>query len=201
MSDKVDFWFDPLCPWAWMTSRWMGEVQQRRDVEVDWRIISLGILNENNPDNQHHGHDESMWMVRVIQAAAQAHGDEYRKKLYDAMGTRWHVQGYGDEKKMVETIAESLEEVGLPAELIEAKDSTDFDAALRESTEAAQAVAGKDIGTPCIAVNGTGFFGPVFTPAPKGEQAAEIWDAALTLSGYSGFYELKRGREKGPDFS
>ena len=145
MSDKVDFWFDPLCPWAWMTSRWMGEVQQRRDVEVDWRIISLGILNENNPDNHHHGHDESMWMVRVIQAAAQAHGDEYRKKLYDAMGTRWHVQGYGDEKKLVETIAESLEEVGLPAELIEAKDSTDFDAALRESTEAAQAVAGKDI--------------------------------------------------------
>lgn len=201
MSDKVDFWFDPLCPWAWMTSRWMEEVTAQRDVEVQWRIISLGILNEDNTENQHNGHEESMWLVRVVQAAAEAHGDEYRKKLYDAMGTRWHVRGYGGEGRFDETIAESLGEVGLPAELAAAKDTTDHDAALRESTEAAQAVAGQDIGTPCIAVNGVGFFGPVFTPAPKGEQAAQIWDAALTLSSYPGFYELKRGREKGPDFS
>ncbi|MFC4903825.1 DsbA family protein [Kocuria oceani] len=198
MTDKVDFWFDPLCPWAWMTSRWMEEVESRRDVEVTWRIISLGILNEENPDNHHHGHEESMWLVRVVEAAADAHGDEQRKKLYDAMGTRRHPGGMED---LEQIITESLAEVGLPAELAAAKDSAAFDGALRASTEAAQAVAGQDIGTPCIAVNGTGFFGPVFTPAPTGEEAARIWDGSLALASYPGFYELKRGREQGPVFS
>ena len=200
MAEKqhVDFWFDPLCPWAWMTSRWMEEVERVRDVEVDWKIISLGILNEDNPDNHHHGHDESMWLVRVVEAAAQQHGDEYRKKLYDAMGTRRHPRGMDS---LEQIITESLAEVGLPAELASAKDSTDYDADLRASTDEARAVAGKDIGTPVIAVNGTGFFGPVFTPAPKGEEAGKVWDGALALASYPGFYELKRGREKGPDFS
>lgn len=200
MSEKqhVDFWFDPLCPWAWMTSRWMEEVVRIRDVDVDWKIISLGILNEDNPDNHHHGRQDSMWLVRVVEAAAQQHGDEYRKKLYDAMGTRRHPGGMED---LEQIITESLAEVGLPAELASAKDSTDYDAALRASTDEARAVAGKDIGTPVIAVNGTGFFGPVFTPAPKGEEAGKVWDGALALASYPGFYELKRGREKGPDFS
>ena len=200
MAEKqhVDFWFDPLCPWAWMTSRWMEEVERVRDVEVDWKIISLGILNEDNPDNHHHGRQDSMWLVRVVEAAAQQHGDEYRKKLYDAMGTRRHPRGMED---LEQIITESLAEVGLPAELASAKDSTDYDAALRASTDEARAVAGKDIGTPVIAVNGVGFFGPVFTPAPKGEEAGKVWDGALALASYPGFYELKRGREKGPDFS
>jgi 2-hydroxychromene-2-carboxylate isomerase len=197
MTDKVDFWFDPLCPWAWMTSRWMEEVESRRDVEITWRIISLGILNEDNADNHHRGRDESMWLVRVVEAAASAHGDEQRKKLYDAMGTRRHPGGVED---LEQIITESLAEVGLPAELAAAKDSAEFDGALRSSTEAAQAVAGQDIGTPCIAVNGTGFFGPVFTPAPTGEEAARIWDGSLALASYPGFYELKRGREQGPVF-
>ena len=200
MAEKqhVDFWFDPLCPWAWMTSRWMEEVVRVRDVEVDWKIISLGILNEDNPDNHHHGRQDSMWLVRVVEAAAQQHGDEYRKKLYDAMGTRRHPRGMDS---LEQIITESLAEVGLPAELASAKDSTDYDAALRASTDEARAVAGKDIGTPVIAVNGVGFFGPVFTPAPKGEEAGKVWDGALALASYPGFYELKRGREKGPDFS
>ena len=200
MAEKqhVDFWFDPLCPWAWMTSRWMEEVERVRDVEVDWKIISLGILNEDNPDNHHHGRQDSMWLVRVVEAAAQQHGDEYRKKLYDAMGTRRHPRGMED---LEQIITESLAEVGLPAELASAKDSTDYDADLRASTDEARAVAGKDIGTPVIAVNGVGFFGPVFTPAPKGEEAGKVWDGALALASYPGFYELKRGREKGPDFS
>ena len=200
MAEKqhVDFWFDPLCPWAWMTSRWMEEVERVRDVEVDWKIISLGILNEDNPDNHHHGRQDSMWLVRVVEAAAQQHGDEYRKKLYDAMGTRRHPRGMDS---LEQIITESLAEVGLPAELASAKDSTDYDADLRASTDEARAVAGKDIGTPVIAVNGVGFFGPVFTPAPKGEEAGKVWDGALALASYPGFYELKRGREKGPDFS
>ena len=141
MAEKqhVDFWFDPLCPWAWMTSRWMEEVVRVRDVEVDWKIISLGILNEDNPDNHHHGRQDSMWLVRVVEAAAQQHGDEYRKKLYDAMGTRRHPRGMED---LEQIITESLAEVGLPAELASAKDSTDYDAALRASTDEARAVAG-----------------------------------------------------------
>src|SRR5690606_34908747 len=142
----------------------MEEVERLRDVEVDWRIISLGILNEDNPDNHHHGHEESMWLVRVVEAAARAHGGEYKKRLYDAMGTRRHPGGTED---LEQIITESLEEVGLPAELAEARHATEYDDALRASTEAAQAVAGQDIGTPCISVNGVGFFGPVFTPAPK----------------------------------
>ena len=200
MAEKqhVDFWFDPLCPWAWMTSRWMEEVERVRDVAVDWKIISLGILNEDNPDNHHHGRQDSMWLVRVVEAAAQQHGDEYRKKLYDAMGTRRHPGGMED---LEQIITESLAEVGLPAELASAKDSTDYDAALRASTDEARAVAGRDIGPPVIAVNGVGFFGPVFTPAPKGEEAGKVWDGALALASHPGFYELKRGREKGPDFS
>ena len=200
MAEKqhVDFWFDPLCPWAWMTSRWIEEVVRIRDVEVNWRIISLGILNEDNPDNHHRGHAESMWLVRVIEAAAQDHGEEYYKRLYDEMGTRRHP---GGEEDLERIIRESLDAVGLPAELARAKDSEDHDPAIRASTEAAQRAAGEDIGTPCIAVNGTAFFGPVFTPAPKGEEAGRIWDGALALASYPGFYELKRGREKGPDFS
>ena len=198
MTDKVEFWFDPLCPWAWMTSRWMEEVERLRDVEVHWRIISLGILNEENPGNHHHGHEESMWLVRVVEAAARAHGDEYNKRLYDAMGTRRHPGGIED---LEQIITESLEEVGLPAELAAARHATEFDDALRASTDAARAVAGEDIGTPCIAVNGVGFFGPVFTPAPTGEDAARIWDGSLALASYPGFYELKRGREQGPVFS
>ncbi|GAA2508821.1 MAG: DsbA family protein [Kocuria sp.] len=200
MSEKqhVDFWFDPLCPWAWMTSRWMEEVVRIRDVDVDWKIISLGILNEDNPENHHHGHDESMWLVRVIQAAAEQHGGEYYKKLYDAMGSRRHPGGMQDLEAI---ITESLAEVGLPADLAAAKNSTEYDDAIRASTDEARAVAGQDIGTPCIAVNGVGFFGPVFTPAPKGEEAGKVWDGALALASYPGFYELKRGREKGPDFS
>lgn len=200
MTEKqhVDFWFDPLCPWAWMTSRWMEEVERIRDVEVQWRIISLGILNEDNAENQHRGHAESMWLVRVVEAAAQSHGEQYYKKLYDEMGTRRHPGGVEDLERI---IRESLEAVGLPAELARAKDSAEYDDAIRTSTEAAQEMAGQDIGTPCIAVNGTGFFGPVFTPAPRGEQAGTIWDGALALASYPGFYEIKRGREQGPDFS
>ncbi|WJZ68027.1 mycothiol-dependent nitroreductase Rv2466c family protein [Kocuria rosea] len=197
MTDKVEFWFDPLCPWAWMTSRWMEEVERLRDVEVDWRIISLGILNEENPGNHHHGHEESMWLVRVVEAAARAHGDEYNKRLYDAMGMRRHPGGIED---LEQIITESLEEVGLPAELAAARHATEFDDALRASTEAAQAVAGEDIGTPCISVNGVGFFGPVFTPAPRGEDAARVWDGCLALVSHHGFYELKRGRDEGPIF-
>ena len=139
-----------------------------------------------------------MWLVRVVEAAARAHGDEYLKKLYDAMGTRRHPGGVED---LEQIIHESLEETGLPTELAAAKDSTEFDDALRASTDAARAVAGEDIGTPCIAVNGVGFFGPVFTPAPTGEDAARIWDGSLALASYPGFYELKRGREQGPVFS
>lgn len=201
MNATVDFWFDPLCPWAWMTSRWVEEVEKIRDITVNWRVISLGILNENNPDNHHYGHIESMWPVRVVEAAASEHGQQYRKALYDAIGTRIHPGGRGSDDQLTAVLEESLLEVGLPTELVAAKDSTEYDAALRSSTEDAQKVAGKDIGTPCIAVNGVGFFGPVFTPAPRGEEAGRIWDAALTLASYPGFYEIKRGREKGPDFS
>lgn len=201
MSEKnaVDFWFDPACPWAWMTSRWIGEVEKVRDIEAEWHVMSLAILNEDNDDSDEHR--ESMARlrgpVRVITAAAELHGNEYIKRLYDAMGTRIHP---GGNKDFDEVIAQSLDEVGLPASLAGYATSDEYDSELHASHDKGISLVGQDVGTPVVAFNGTAFFGPVMTPAPKGEDAGKVWDGAVLLAGYPGFYELKRSRNEGPIF-
>ncbi|MGO1316315.1 MAG: mycothiol-dependent nitroreductase Rv2466c family protein [Cellulomonadaceae bacterium] len=198
-AQHADFWFDPLCPWAWMTSRWMTEVEAVRPVTVRWHVMSLAVLNEGrdlSPDYRA-AMDAAWGPVRVITAARLAHGDGFVKPLYDAIGTRFHPGGRTDRR---EVVVEALAEVGLPADLIDAYDSTEWDAALRESTQEALDLVGEDVGTPVVAVNGTAFFGPVMTPAPKGEDAGRVWDGAVLLAGYPGFYELKRSRTDGPIF-
>ncbi|WP_202874504.1 mycothiol-dependent nitroreductase Rv2466c family protein [Kribbella kalugense] len=197
MTASADFWFDPACPWAWMTSRWMLEVEQVRDVKTTWHVMSLAVLNEDRNE-----HDENwqrlLGRVRVLIAAEQAHGNEVLLPLYTALGTRIHKDGRGGKDDAV--LAEALEEVGLPASLLEAADSDKFDDALRKSHHAGMDQVGMEVGTPVIAVEGTAFFGPVVTPAPKGEAAGKLWDGVRLVAGTEGFFEIKRTRERGPIF-
>jgi protein-disulfide isomerase-like protein with CxxC motif len=206
----VDFWFDPLCPWAWMTSRWVLEVEKVRDIEVRWHIMSLAVLNEDKIDQLPEEYREMLatkaWKpVRVATAAWQKHGADVLGPLYTALGTRFHNGGEGP---TVEAIAAALDDAGLPADLIEYADQEDFEfeAELRASHKEGIEKVGQEVGTPVIAVPGAdgeqiAFFGPVVTPAPKGEDAAKLWDGALAVASVPGFYEIKRTRTKGPDFS
>lgn len=203
----VDFWFDPLCPWAWMTSRWMLEVEKVRPVEVRWHIMSLAVLNENKLDELPEQYRELLgpkgWRsVRVVAAAQQKLGDEVVGKLYTALGTRIHNRGEG---ATLEAIAGALEDAGLPAELIDYADKDTYDAEVRASHEEGISKVGQEVGTPVIAVPGAdgeqvAFFGPVVTPAPKGEAAARLWDGTLLVASTPGFYEIKRTRTAGPIF-
>lgn len=195
----ADFWFDPLCPWAWMTSRWIGEVQQVRDIGVRWHVMSLAVLNEDkdNPGHTAENFDREMGPVRVITAARELHGDDHVKVLYDAMGTRIHLRRQDD---LDVVIAESLDQAGLPADLARYAHRDDYDGEVRASHKEGVSRVGEDVGTPIVAFNGTAFFGPVVTPAPKGEEAGRLWDGVVTVAAYPGFYELKRTRDQGPIF-
>jgi 2-hydroxychromene-2-carboxylate isomerase len=198
-SGHAEFWFDPLCPWAWMSSRWMGEVEKVRNVDVTWSVMSLAVLNEGRdlPSDYRAFLDDAWGPVRVIVAAREAHGDEVVKPLYDAMGERIHHQEVEDRDVV---IREALAEVGLPAELAGAASSTEYDAALRASHRRAMNLVGDQVGTPVVAVEKTAFFGPVVTPAPRGEDAGRLWDGCVLVAGTPGFYELKRSRTVGPIF-
>ena len=198
-KDVADFWFDPACPWAWMTSRWITEVEKVRDIEVRWHVMSLSVLNEGRdlPDDYRTMLDDSWGPVRVVVAASVEHGEQVIKPLYDAIGTRFHPQGRTDRRAVV---VEALAEVGLPASLIDVYDTDRYDEQLRASHAEGIAKVGEDVGTPVVAFNGTAFFGPVITPAPKGEAAGRLWDGVVLVSEFDGFYELKRTRTQGPVF-
>ncbi|MFD0420024.1 DsbA family protein [Streptomyces sp. NPDC127108] len=203
----VDFWFDPSCPWAWMTSRWVLEVEKVRDIEVRWHLMSLGVLNENKLDELPEEYRDFLtnhaWgPVRVVIAAQQEHGADVLGDLYTALGTRIHNKGEGPTK---EAVAGALKDVDLPESLLDHWDSTPYDAELRASHNEGIEKVGQEVGTPVIAVPGTdgeqvAFFGPVVTPAPKGEAAARLWDGTLLVASTPGFYEIKRTRTQGPVF-
>ena len=195
----AEMWFDPICPWAWMTSRWLMQVEQVREVDITWSVMSLAVLNEGRdlPDQYREMMDKAWGPVRVIIAAAREHGDKVVKPLYDAMGTRIHL---GGEKDFAKVIAPALEEVGLPAELERFATSTEVDEELRASHQRGISLVGDEVGTPVIAVEGVAFFGPVVSPAPKGEAAGRLWDGCVLVAGTPGFFELKRTRDTGPIF-
>jgi hypothetical protein len=200
MTDQADFWFDPLCPWAWMTSRWMLQVEQVRDITTNWHVMSLAILNSGRDDlpEQYKERLERAWgPVRVCIAAEQEKGSDILLPLYTALGNRIHLEKRGEDPSI---IAEALEEVGLPVSLAAAATSTEYDDALQKSHHAGMDPVGMDVGTPVIHVNGIAFFGPVVTPAPKGEAAGKLWDGVVLVAGTDGFFELKRSRDRAPIF-
>jgi 2-hydroxychromene-2-carboxylate isomerase len=198
--DTADFWFDPLCPWAWITSRWILEVEKVRPVDVTWRVMSLAILNSNR-DDLPEGYKERMkqaWgPVRVCTAAAQAHGESVLGPLYTALGTRFHNEKQARDR---ETMVAALTDVGLPPSLADAADSTDYDDAIKASHDKGMDQVGQDVGTPVISVNGHAIFGPVVTPIPRGEAAGRLWDGVVLVMGTDGFFELKRTRDRSPAF-
>jgi 2-hydroxychromene-2-carboxylate isomerase len=204
VTDTADFWFDPLCPWAWVTSRWMLEVEQVRDVRTAWHVMSLAILNEDRQelsDEYKARMARALGPVRICIAAEQEKGPDILLPLYTALGTRMHVERRGrEEGERAAVITEALAEVGLPAALAAAATATDYDDALATSHRAGMDPVGNDVGTPVIHFNGRAIFGPVVTPAPRGEAAGRLWDGVLLCTGTEGFFELKRTRDRRPSF-
>ena len=198
MTD-VDFWFDPSCPWAWMTSRWVDEVAPHRELSVTWHIMSLFVLNEDKDvsDSYRASLPRTLRYARLVTAVGELQGQQAVKPLYDALGTRIHP---GHRKDADAIIAEALTEQDLSAEYVKYADSDEFDAALRASHANGIDRVGQDVGTPIIAVNGTAFFGPVLSPTPRGEQALTLWDGIVAAASYDGFFELKRSRTRDPIF-
>jgi 2-hydroxychromene-2-carboxylate isomerase len=196
----VDFWFDPVCPWAWITSRWLLEVQQLRPVRPRWHVMSLSVLNEGKPGLPE-GYAEFLataWgPVRVCIAAEQKAGPEALGPLYTALGTRFHQEKQPRERQVIEA---ALAEAGLPASLADAMDSPEFDEALRASHADGMDRVGYEVGTPVISVEGTSFFGPVVSPIPRGAAAARLWDGVLLVAKTDGFFEIKRSRTRDPVF-
>ncbi|WP_329111448.1 disulfide bond formation protein DsbA [Micromonospora sp. NBC_01699] len=198
-------YFDPACPWAWMTSRWLLEVEQVRPVDVEFRVMSLAVLNEGRDlPAEYTEFLKTAWgPVRICIAVEQKYGQQAVRDLYTALGTRIHP---GGEKRGPELYAAALADVGLDPGLAAVADATEYDEALRASHEAGMRPVGTDVGTPVIHAPGpvdgetVAFFGPVVTPAPKGDAAGRLWDGVLLVAGTPGFYELKRSRTIGPIF-
>ncbi|TKK87321.1 DsbA family protein [Herbidospora galbida] len=205
MSERkiADFWFDPFCPWAWLTSRWMLEVEKVRPVDVRWHLMSLTFLNEGRDISADYQArlSKAIGPVRVVAAARRKYGDEVVGELYTQIGTRFHPGGRSKTPDAFpEVVAEALRAAGLDPALAGEMDSTEYDDDIRRSHHAGMDQVGMDVGTPVISIEGNAFFGPVITPAPKGEEAGRLWDGVLLVSSFDGFFELKRTRTRDPIF-
>ena len=195
---KAEFWFDPICPWAWMTSRWILEVKQVRDVDVTFNLFSLAHLNRNTTDEKYKAHFSNSWSTtRVIMAAKTKFGQEHVLPLYTAIGKRIHLEKMEVGKELLES---ALAEVGLDTLLAAEMDNEAWNAAIIESHERGISLVGNDVGTPLIKIGDYAFFGPVISPAPKGEEAGRLWDGVVGVASYPGFFEIKRSRTVGPIF-
>ena len=202
-ATTADFWFDPLCPWAWITSRWMLEVEKVRAVKTRWHVMSLAYLNliqheGEGLSEQYRERMEQAWgPVRICAAAAAERGDDILLPMYTAIGTRFHDQ----QRRDGEALAEAVAEIGLPPSVLDAASSTAYDENIKASHHAGMDQVGIDVGTPIISVDGNAFFGPVVTPIPRREAAGRLWDGVLAVAGTDGFFELKRTRDRKPTFN
>ena len=196
---NADFWFDPACPFAWITSRWILEVEQVRDISVTWHIMSLAYLNQDKDiSDEYREFLKTAWQpVRVLMAAENKYGKEALLPLYTAMGTRIHLEKQDKDRTMIEA---ALVDAGLDVGLADAMDDSSYDEAIAKSHHLGMDQVGNEVGTPTIAFEGSAFFGPVLTKAPRGEQAGVLWDASVVIAGYPHFHELKRSRDKDLDF-
>jgi hypothetical protein len=199
---SADFWFDPLCPWAWITSRWMLEVEQVRPVTTRWHVMSLAYLNliqhegEGLSDEYRQRMEQAWGPIRICAAAAAERGEDILLPIYTAIGTRFHVE----QRRDAEALAEAVDELGLPSSVLDAALRTDLDDSIKASHHAGMDLVGLDVGTPIISVEGNAFFGPVVTPIPRGEAAGRLWDGVLAVTSTDGFFELKRTRDRKPSF-
>jgi 2-hydroxychromene-2-carboxylate isomerase len=199
VSQYADFWFDPLCPWAWITSRWMKEVEGARGVRTRFHVMCLSYLNETKEvSDEYRERLRAGWgPVRVVMATAQIHGDDAVDRLYSELGTRFHNQG---REKSRETVIEALGAADLPVELADAMDDESLDEAIKKSHHEGVDLVGDDVGTPIVRFDGQAFFGPVMTPIPRGEAAGRLWDGVRLVTSTEGFFELKRTRTVRPSF-
>ena len=199
-TTNADFWFDPACPFAWITSRWILEVEQVRDISVTWHLMSLAYLNQDKDvTDEYRERLKTAWEpVRVCMAAEQQHGEESLLPLYTALGTRRH---NGGEEFSREVIEASLAEAGLPTDLADAMHDSSYDDAIVKSHRMGMDQVGDEVGTPTIAFEGSAFFGPVLSSIPRGEEAGQLWDACVAAAKVPYFYELKRSRTGDLDFT
>ncbi len=199
MKKEAEFWFDPLCPWAWMTSRWILEVEKVRYIKVRWNLFNLAYLNRNKevPEDYKAKLINSWYCTRVIAGAQNLRGDSITLPLYTAISSRIHLKKMDITEQLFK---DSLIEVGLSESLSAAMNDESLDVKIIESHERGIKLVGNDVGTPIIAIEGTAFFGPVISPAPKGEEAGKLWDGVVGVASYPGFFEIKRSRNVGPIF-
>jgi predicted DsbA family dithiol-disulfide isomerase len=201
VKNKVDFYWDPVCPWCWITSRWMGDVSREKSIEVNWKLFSLKKVNENSNPPEHYKilYDAGLRALRVAAAVRKAHGNVEVGKIYTAMGARYHHDNLDIGKS--ESLVEILQTCGFPVRLAAAAGEDIWDKDIETDMAQAMAKAGTDVGVPLIVLDGgegPGFFGPVFSPAPTGKAAVDLWDAIIVAGRTPGFFELKRTREIGP---
>lgn len=203
MSDHVqtvDFWFDPLCPWAWMASRWMLEVEKVRPVRTVFHVMSLSVLNEGrdlDPDYQEEM-DRGWIGVRACLGVEEVHGSEGLRAFYTAIGTRYHPdrQAKGD----IDVVKAALADCRFAQSIADRAAEGQWDEQVRASHLAGMSPVGFEVGTPVIHINGKALFGPVISPAPKGEAAGDLFDGLSKVTAADGFFELKRTRDRGPIF-